>query len=184
MRFGFLGQFAAHKGLACLLAAARELEAFAPRAEWELVLHGRPAGRQKRYAERLLARSASPRVRVAEPFAHDEAPAVLGGFSALVAPSEWDENAPLAVLQARALGLPVIATDVPGIAEIVRAPEQGRLVPVGDARALAAAMHAVVAGELCAPVEPGLALSLGAHLAHLEELYASARAGKREPARG
>ena len=183
VRFGFLGQFAPHKGLACLLRAARELETLAPRADWELLLHGRPGGRYRRWAEEELRLHAGPRVRVVEPFSHSEAARVLGGLSALVAPSEWDENAPLAVLQARAVGLPVIGTDVPGIAEIVRAPAQGRLVPVGDARALAAAMRDVLEGRLCGPVEPGLPLGLDAHLARLEELYASVRAEAREPAR-
>ena len=171
-RFGFLGQFGPHKGLACLLAAARELERLAPAAEWELVLHGGPSARHRRYAREQLSSLDSRRVRVGAPFAPAEAPAVLAGLSALVAPSEWDENAPLAVLQARAAGRPVIATDVPGIAEIVRAPAQGRLVPVGDAHALARAMLEVVEGELVAPVEPGLPMSLDAHLARLEALYA------------
>lgn len=184
VRFGFLGQFAPHKGLACLLRAARELETLAPRGDWELVLHGRAAGRYRLYAEGLLASLGTRRVRVAEPFSHAEAPRVLAELSALVAPSEWDENAPLAVLQARAIGLPVLATDVPGIAEIVRAPAQGRLVPVGDSSALARAMHAVLTGELRAPVEPGLPLSLAAHLARLEELYAAVRAEPREPSHG
>jgi len=182
VRFGFLGQFAPHKGLACLLRAARALEALAPGSDWELVLYGRPAGRHRRYAEGLLARLGTEHVRVLEPFAHAEAPRVLGELSALVAPSEWDENAPLSVLQARALGLPVIGTDVPGIAEIVSVPAQGRLVPVGDAHALAAAMHTVLTGELRGPVEPGLPLALGAHLARLEELYTAVRAEAREPA--
>jgi glycosyltransferase involved in cell wall biosynthesis len=182
VRFGFLGQLAPHKGLACLLGAARRLEALAPGADWELVLHGRPLGRHRRWAEELLARHAGAHVRVAEPFAHAQAPRILGGFAALVAPSEWGENAPLAVLQARAIGLPVLGTDVPGIAEIVRAPAQGRLVPVGDERALAEAMHAVLRGELAAPLEPGLPLALDAHLARLEELYQAVRAEARAPA--
>ncbi|MSR63426.1 MAG: glycosyltransferase [Planctomycetes bacterium] len=174
VRFGFLGQFAPHKGLACLLAAARLLERADPRAEWELVLHGAPsAGRHRRYALAQLASLDGRRVRREPSFAPDEAPRVLSGLSALVAPSEWDENAPLAVLQARALGLPVIATDVPGIAEIVAAPAQGRLVPVGDARALAEAMGAVVRGEFARPLAPGLPLALDAHVTRLEQLYAA-----------
>ncbi len=186
VRFGFLGQFAPHKGLACLLQATRLLERLAPGADWELCLYGKPsAGRHRRHARALLAGLRElddgldgRRVRLCEPFTPDEAPAVLAGLSALVAPSEWDENAPLAVLQARAAGLPVIATDVPGIAEIVRVPDHGRLVPVGDAQALARAMHAVITGELAAPLAPGLPLALAPHLARLEELYARALVGQ------
>lgn len=185
VRFGFLGQFAPHKGLACLLDAARELEALAPGSDWEVVLYGKPSvGRHRRYSEQCLARVDGVRVRLARPFAPDEAPAVLAELSALVAPSEWDENAPLAVLQARAAGLPVIASDVPGIAEVVRVPAHGRLVPVGDARALARAMHAVVTGELRGPLEPGLPVSLTEHLARLEALYAEVCAQRGAPVDG
>lgn len=191
VRFGFLGQLAPHKGLACLLDAARELERQAPAVPWELVLYGGVSAggrvRHARYAaqaQATLARLDPRRVRLARPFGPAEAPEVLGGLSALVAPSEWDENAPLAVLQARAAGLPVIASDVPGIAEILRPPTQGRLVPVGDAEALARAMRAVVEGELCAPIEPGLPLPLPQHLERLEELYATVVAEAREAADG
>lgn len=180
-RFGFLGQFAPHKGLATLLEAARLLDRAAPEAPWELVLHGAPStGRHGRHGRELLARLDGRRVRRERPFTPDEAPRVLAGLAALVAPSEWDENAPLAVLQARAAGLPVIATDVPGIAEIVRVPEEGRLVPVGDARALAGAMGEVVAGAWSAPLERGLPLGLEEHLARLEALYEDVRAAPRE----
>lgn len=185
VRLGFLGQFAPHKGLACLLDAARELETLAPEPDWEIVLYGKPSvGRHRRYSERCLARVDGARVRLAQPFAPDEAPAVLAGLSALVAPSEWDENAPLAVLQARAAGLPVIASDVPGIAEILRVPAHGRLVPVGDARALAHALHAVVTGELRGPLEPGLPVSLAEHLARLEALYGEVCAERGAPVHG
>ncbi|HEX6885567.1 MAG TPA: glycosyltransferase [Planctomycetota bacterium] len=184
LRLGFLGQLAPHKGLACLVSAAHELARLAPAADWELVLYGRPGGRPRRYAERVLARADPRRVRLATPFAPDEAARVLGELAALVVPSEWDENAPLSVLQARALGLPVIASDVPGIAEVLRVPAQGRLVPVGDAPALARAMLEVVAGRLRGPLEPGLALGLDAHLARLEELYAEACAPARAASRG
>jgi glycosyltransferase involved in cell wall biosynthesis len=182
-RLGFLGQLGPHKGFACVIEATRELARLAPNAEWELSIYGRPAaGRHRRYAEAALARADPRRVRLAAPFEPDHAPAVLGELAALVAPSEWDENAPLAVLQARALGLPVIATDVPGIAELVRAPAHGRLVPVGDARALAGALLEVVDGRLTGPLEPGLPLALDAHLARLEDLYAEARAPARASA--
>jgi glycosyltransferase involved in cell wall biosynthesis len=176
VRFGFFGQLAPHKGVACLLAAVERLVARAPRAEFELVLWAEPSpGRHARYAARCRARVDGRRVRFGAPFGPDEAPLVLAGLDALVVPSEWDENAPLSVLQARAAGVPVIASDVPGIAEIVRAPEEARLVPVGDADALAGALAAVLAGELRAPLARGLPLALDAHLARLEQLYAAAR---------
>ncbi len=177
-RLGFFGQFAPHKGFGTLLAAARELERLAGAEAWELALHGAPsAGRHRLYAPRMLARFASPRVRMEGSFAPEEAPRILSGLSALVVPSEWDENAPLSVLQARAAGLPVIASDVPGIAEILTDGVHGRLVPPGDPRALAAALHQVVRGGFARPLAPGAPLSFAEHLERLEALYAAVLGG-------
>lgn len=59
---------------------------------------------------------------------------------AVVLPSVWYENAPLSVLEAYALGRPVIGTRIGGIPELVREGETGAVVPPGDAEALAVEM--------------------------------------------
>ena len=46
-------------------------------------------------------------------------------------------------LEAQAAGVPVIGSAVPGLTEIVRDGVNGRLVPMGDWRALAAALRDV-----------------------------------------
>jgi glycosyltransferase involved in cell wall biosynthesis len=55
---------------------------------------------------------------------------------ASVLPSAW-ENFPHTVVEALAVGCPVIATAVGGVPEVVREGENGLLVPPGDAAALA-----------------------------------------------
>ena len=58
---------------------------------------------------------------------------------ASVLPSAW-ENFPHTVVEALAVGCPVIATAVGGVPEVVREGENGLLVPPGDSAALAAAL--------------------------------------------
>jgi len=55
------------------------------------------------------------------------------------------EGLPKSLLEAAACGRPMIATDVPGCREIVRAGETGLLVPVDDVAALAAAIAKLAA---------------------------------------
>ena len=61
----------------------------------------------------------------------------------------WWENSPLTVLEARAAGVPVVASAIGGVPEVV-APDASRLVPAGDPEALAAVLEDVLAGGLFA----------------------------------
>jgi glycosyltransferase involved in cell wall biosynthesis len=61
----------------------------------------------------------------------------IAGCDVLVLPSR-SEGRPLIVLEAMAMGRPVIATDIPGTRELVQHSVTGLLYPAGDAVALAA----------------------------------------------
>jgi glycosyltransferase involved in cell wall biosynthesis len=74
---------------------------------------------------------------------HDVRPA-LAAASALVLPS-YREGTPRSVLEAMAMGRPVIVTDVPGCRETVFDGDNGFLVPPYDASALAAAIERLLA---------------------------------------
>ena len=78
---------------------------------------------------------------------HDRIPAFLGCLDVFVLPS-LRENQPLALLEAMAAGIPVVATDVGGVGEIIRDCEEGLLVSPGDRDALAGALvRALGSGE-------------------------------------
>ena len=84
--------------------------------------------------ERLVAAEAGPRVRMIGMQAYSDMPAIYMAADAFVIASIWDEPFPLAVLDALAVGLPIVATQTGGLPEIVlhdrtglpRARERGR----------------------------------------------------------
>jgi glycosyltransferase involved in cell wall biosynthesis len=61
----------------------------------------------------------------------------------VVLPSEWYENAPVSVLEAYALGKPVIGARIGGIPELVRENETGVCFESGSVAGLAAALRAM-----------------------------------------
>jgi glycosyltransferase involved in cell wall biosynthesis len=73
-----------------------------------------------------------------------DVPEVMAALDVLVLPSVRSEAAPQVVPQALAVGTPVIGTAVGGIPEAIRDGETGRLVPPGDAKALAEAILEVL----------------------------------------
>ncbi|MBM3841619.1 MAG: glycosyltransferase family 4 protein [Verrucomicrobia bacterium] len=109
----------------------------------------------------------------------EEVPEVLRGLAVLVIASTKHEGVPQIGLQALATKTPVIGTDVGGIPEIIRPGETGRIIPAGNAPALAAAIREtlearVVTAALC---ERGRALvearhGLDAMLDRIEAVYA------------
>lgn len=84
--------------------------------------------------------------RVAFPGFTDDMKGLYRAADVFVLPSRW-EGMPYVILEAMAAGCPVIATDVNGSRDLIRDGETGRLVPAGDAPALAEALD----GWLSAP---------------------------------
>jgi glycosyltransferase involved in cell wall biosynthesis len=88
------------------------------------------------------------RVRFVGSLGRDDVLALFRAADASLLSSYW-ENFPHTVVEALAVGTPVIATAVGGVPELVRDGSNGLLVPAGDAGALADAIRRVVE-------EPGL----------------------------
>jgi glycosyltransferase involved in cell wall biosynthesis len=95
--------------------------------------------------ERLQA-LAGPRVRFLGPQPRERVLELFRAADASILSSSW-ENFPHTVVEALAAGTPVIATDVGGVAEVVRDGVNGLLVPAGDAGALAAAVRRFFSDE-------------------------------------
>lgn len=73
-------------------------------------------------------------------------PEVLASFDVFVL-SSHDEGMSNAILEAMAMELPVVATDVGGTGEVVRHQESGLLVPARDPAALARAIEQLLADD-------------------------------------
>jgi glycosyltransferase involved in cell wall biosynthesis len=148
---------AANDGVTLLVAGEGDERASLERRVAELGLDGRV---------RFLG--AQPRERVLELFR---------AADASILSSSW-ENFPHSVVEALAVGTPVLATATGGVAEVVRDGENGLLVPAGDVAALADAVRRFVAdGALRERLRAGAAPSVAAYapevvFARLEETLA------------
>jgi len=84
----------------------------------------------------------------------DDMPGLFGSVDIVVLPS-YREGLPKGLIEAGACALPLVTTDVPGCREVVRDGEDGLLIPVKSATAIADAIR-----RLCD--DPEFALRLGA----------------------
>ena len=146
-RIGFVGRLVPGKRPDVLVEAFSAVadEAF-------LVLVGDGAWRQ-RIEALVSARVPAERVHVQGFVEHDEVPAVLASLDVLALPSAYEEMGSVLV-EAMAAGVPVVASRVGGIPDVVADGETGLLVPPGDVPAFAAALRRLVA-------DPALRARLG-----------------------
>lgn len=141
LRVAYLGRLVPYKRVDVLLRAAVLLSPRFP--ELEIVVIGR--GPEQPRLERLAARlGLASRTRFTG-FASDaERDALLAGARVCVCPSK-KEGFGLTVIEANALGVPVVATDAPGLRDVVRNGETGFLAPDGDAQAFADRIGSILA---------------------------------------
>jgi glycosyltransferase involved in cell wall biosynthesis len=138
------------------------------------------AGRE---GDRLRARVASLGLDgvVRFPGAVEDAPGLFGGWD-LYASASRVEGLPLALLEAMACRLPVVATDIPGHRRLVEHGVTGLLVPVDDAAALGDAIAVLArSAERPAMGEAGRrrverTFTLAATVARLQDVYDEALA--------
>lgn len=126
------------KGIAELVEAARELASSGVRARFVLVGGGDHENPEAIPEEQLRAWCAEG---VVEWWGHrSDMPDVLAQATLVCLPS-YREGLPKALVEACAIGRPIVTTDVPGCRDVIGDGTHGVLVPARDARALAAAIR-------------------------------------------
>ncbi len=136
LRLGFMGRVIPVKGIHLLLRAFTGTTGPATLDVWG------SAGSDRRWLEELTGDD--PRVRFRGGYDNDQAHEVLAGMDVLVTPSLWLENSPLVIQEAFMAGLPVITSNVGGMAELVHHRENGLLFPLGDESALRSLLQGII----------------------------------------
>jgi glycosyltransferase involved in cell wall biosynthesis len=126
----FAGRLVEEKGADVAIEAAA-------RAGVPLAIAG--AGPEEASLRALAARLGAP-VRFLGHLSAAELAEARGHAAFSVLPSRWDEPCPYSAIEAMAAGLPVLASAVGGLPEMVGAEQ---VLPAGSAEAWAAAMHAL-----------------------------------------
>ncbi len=176
--FGVVGPTLAFAGrLTAQKALGDALEALAAVDGVTLLIAG--DGDQRAPLERRVAGlGLGDRVRFLGPLPRDRVVALFRAADASILSSSW-ENFPHTVVEALAVGTPVLATAVGGVAEVVRDGENGLLVAAGDVGGLAASIRRFFADEeLRERLRTAAAPSIAAYapekvFARLEETLAS-----------
>ena len=166
----FVGRHEERKGLAVLLAALPHLPADA--RIWV-------AGDGPDTTELRQSVAADPRIEWLGRIDDEERNSRLRGADVFCAPSLRGESFGVVLLEAMAAGTPVVASDLPGYANVARPGREGLLVPPGDAAALGAGLSRVLGDRQLATdlVEAGAVradeLSMDSLAARYLELYRS-----------
>jgi glycosyltransferase involved in cell wall biosynthesis len=132
LTLGFIGHLGKHKGLDVLLHALSLMDA----SQVRLLVVG--TGEDAEWFQTFChERGLDPYVTFVGHVENRWIATIYQQIDVLVVPSIWPENSPVTITEAMASGIPVIASDVGGISELVEDGVTGYLIPLRDSRAIA-----------------------------------------------
>lgn len=125
LRLVFLGRLHKTKGIEMLAKAVMDAK-----ADVILDIYGTVQSEDGRAIHARLSELAmkSPRVQLCLPIAPERVSEMLASYHMLAVPSQWLETGPLVVYEAFAAGLPVLGSNLGGIAELVTHGKNGMLL--------------------------------------------------------
>jgi phosphatidylinositol alpha-mannosyltransferase len=134
-RILWVNRLDAQKGFPIALAAFSKVIAEFPDALLVVVGEGKD-----REALTRLTEPARVRVEMRGAVPNEQVPSYLAAGEVFASPAVGQESFGIALVEAMAAGLPVVATDIPGYREVVSDGVEGLLVPPRDPEALAAGL--------------------------------------------
>ena len=139
LRVSFLGSLAWQKGIHILVEAFNGL----PHDVACLRIWGDPTIFPD-YAQRLRQTLTHPDAQLMGRLANEEVGRALADSDVMVVPSLWYENSPVVIQEARAAGVPIVASAHGALAEKIRHEVDGLLFPPGDVAALRQALQRLI----------------------------------------
>ncbi|BAZ14883.1 group 1 glycosyl transferase [Calothrix sp. NIES-4071] len=136
LKVAYLGRWDVSKGIDILVQAIKNLPS---EINIELAIHA--INQDERYRKHVMQIiNNDTRIRIEKYLTREELPSVLANYDLLAVPSQWLETGPLVVLESHSVGVPVIGSNLGGIAELVRHGVDGWLVPASDPKAWSEAL--------------------------------------------
>lgn len=172
LRFGYIGTLLLSKGVHVLAEAFNGIQ----EDEIELKIYGDfvPYHFFESYPDYLKGLITNPRVRLMGGFRHDEISRILEEIDVVVVPSIWYENLPLTIQEAFLAGIPVVASNVGGMADLVQDGVNGLLFQVGDPHDLRRVIRRLIDHrELLDQLRSGIpaVIPMERHAEELEQIY-------------
>ncbi len=140
----FVGRLEKRKGLDHLLKAYRQVKAKVP--ESRLIVVG-PGTRLRKKYEKHVRRSGLEDVVFAGYTSYDELPRYYKTADIFCTPATGQESFGIVLLEAMAVGTPVVATNIDGYAGVMTQGKEGLLVPPKDDTELARALLSLMSDE-------------------------------------
>lgn len=137
--FSFIGSPLEHKGVHILVDAFNGIKDCTA----ELNIYG-DMSLHSRYSNKLLRMARHPNIHFKGRIANNQIADILAKSDVLVVPSIWFENSPLTIHEAFMAGIPVITSNIGGMADLVQHGVNGLLFEVGNANDLRDKINSIV----------------------------------------
>jgi len=111
IRFGYIGRITTTKGLQLIIDAFNQIK----NENVEMRIHGSSS-----HLDFLKSRAKNPNIHFFGSYDNWELANVLSEIDVLIVPSIWFENSPLVIHEAAMVKIPVITTNIGGMAEYVK----------------------------------------------------------------